>query len=185
VRNSEYLNVNAAMRSSFGDELRQRTLQCDGSVSFNNCVRNSEECYGGDDQMQLKTLLQPNFTLKLFPRVLPLTLASHTQFISYDGHKEVTALSTKRSRDGSVDVPPGWTAGFDSRQGQENFLYSRDSPVGVATGYGLDDRGVEIRVPVETRIFSPPNRPDWLWGPPTSYVMGTGGSFLGGKAAGA
>jgi hypothetical protein len=31
---------------------------------------------------------------------------------------------------------------------------SRDSLVGIATGYGLDDRGVGIRVPVESRIFS-------------------------------
>jgi hypothetical protein len=30
---------------------------------------------------------------------------------------------------------------------------SRDSSVGVATGYGLDDRGVGVRVPVGSRIF--------------------------------
>jgi hypothetical protein len=29
--------------------------------------------------------------------------------------------------------------------------WSRDSAVGVATGYGLDDRGVGVRVPVGTR----------------------------------
>jgi hypothetical protein len=34
-----------------------------------------------------------------------------------------------------------------------------------ATGYGLDDRGVGVRVPVGSRIFSPPGRPDRLWGP--------------------
>jgi hypothetical protein len=27
------------------------------------------------------------------------------------------------------------------------------------------------------RFFSPPQLPDWLWGPPTSYPKGTGGSF--------
>jgi hypothetical protein len=31
---------------------------------------------------------------------------------------------------------------------------SRDSSVGIATGYGLDDRGVGVRVPVGSRIFS-------------------------------
>jgi hypothetical protein len=31
---------------------------------------------------------------------------------------------------------------------------SRDSAVGVATGYGLDDRGIRVRVPVGSRIFS-------------------------------
>jgi hypothetical protein len=31
---------------------------------------------------------------------------------------------------------------------------SQDSVVGIATGYGLDDKGVGIRVPVESRVFS-------------------------------
>jgi hypothetical protein len=38
----------------------------------------------------------------------------------------------------------------------------RDSVVGIATGYGLDDQGVRVRVPVGSRIFSSPDRPDWL-----------------------
>jgi hypothetical protein len=46
---------------------------------------------------------------------------------------------------------------------------SRDSSVGIATGYGLDDRGVGVRVPVGSKIFTSPYRPD-----PTSYKMGTG-----------
>jgi hypothetical protein len=49
---------------------------------------------------------------------------------------------------------------------------SRNSSVGIATGYGLDDQeeGAGVRVPVQTG--SGVN--------PTSYKMGTGG-----KAAGA
>jgi hypothetical protein len=43
---------------------------------------------------------------------------------------------------------------------------SRDNSVGIATGYGLDDRGVGVRVPVGSRIFSSPRRSDLLWGPP-------------------
>jgi hypothetical protein len=39
---------------------------------------------------------------------------------------------------------------------------SRDSAVGIATSYGLDDREVRVRVPVGSRISSSPNRPDWL-----------------------
>jgi hypothetical protein len=39
---------------------------------------------------------------------------------------------------------------------------SRDSVVGIATGYGLDDRGVGVRVLVGSRIFSSPRRPDLL-----------------------
>jgi hypothetical protein len=52
---------------------------------------------------------------------------------------------------------------------------SRDSVVGIATDYGLDDRGVGVRVPVGSRIFSSPPRPDRLWGPtqpPIKWVPG-------------
>jgi hypothetical protein len=42
-----------------------------------------------------------------------------------------------------------------------------DSAVSIATGYGLDDRGVGIRVPVGTKIFPSPYRPDRLWGLPS------------------
>jgi hypothetical protein len=34
------------------------------------------------------------------------------------------------------------------------FVAGRDSVLGVATGYGLDDREVGVRVPVGTNIFS-------------------------------
>jgi hypothetical protein len=33
-------------------------------------------------------------------------------------------------------------------------LGSQDGVVDISTGYGLDYRGVEVRVPVESRIFS-------------------------------
>jgi hypothetical protein len=42
------------------------------------------------------------------------------------------------------------------------YEWSRDSVVGIATSYGLDDRGVGVRVPVGSRIFSFPDRPDRL-----------------------
>jgi hypothetical protein len=44
---------------------------------------------------------------------------------------------------------------------------SRDSVVGIATGYGLDNRGVGVRVSVGSIIFYSPRRPDRLWGPPS------------------
>jgi hypothetical protein len=49
---------------------------------------------------------------------------------------------------------------------------SRDSSVGIATGYELEDREVGVRVPVGSRIFSSP-----LLGSgthPGSYSMSTG-----------
>jgi hypothetical protein len=56
---------------------------------------------------------------------------------------------------------------------------SGDSVVGIATGYGLDDRGVGVRVPVGSRIFTSRSRPNWLWGS-TYYSMGTGDKAAGG-----
>jgi hypothetical protein len=51
------------------------------------------------------------------------------------------------------------------------------SVVGIATGYGLDYRGVRVRVPVRPRIY-------FSWVHPTSYQMGNGGCFIWGKVAG-
>jgi hypothetical protein len=60
---------------------------------------------------------------------------------------------------------------------------SRDSSVGIATGYGLDDREFGVRVPVGSRIFSCSRRPDRALGstqPPIQWVPGALSS--GGKA---
>jgi hypothetical protein len=46
-----------------------------------------------------------------------------------------------------------------------NYM-SKDSVVGIATGYRLDDRGVGVRVPVVSRIFSSQRCADRLRGPP-------------------
>jgi hypothetical protein len=46
---------------------------------------------------------------------------------------------------------------------------SRDSSVGIGTGYGLDGLGVGVRVLVRARIFSSPRRPDRLWGLSNGY----------------
>jgi hypothetical protein len=61
---------------------------------------------------------------------------------------------------------------------------SRDSSVGIATGYGLDDRGAGVRVPVESRIFLLHVVQTGSGVHPASCPMGTGGSFPGGKTAG-
>jgi hypothetical protein len=45
-------------------------------------------------------------------------------------------------------------------------IRSRDSAVGIATGYGVDDRGIGVRSPVGSRIFSSPRRSDRLLGTP-------------------
>jgi hypothetical protein len=61
---------------------------------------------------------------------------------------------------------------------------SQDGAVGIAIGYRLDGQGVGVRVPVGARIFTSPCRPDRLWVHPTSYPMGTKGSFPGVKRPG-
>jgi hypothetical protein len=63
-------------------------------------------------------------------------------------------------------------------------IKSRDSAVGIATGCGLDDLGIEIRVPVGSRIFCSPLRPYRLWSPHNLLYNGYRGT-PGGKAAGA
>jgi hypothetical protein len=55
---------------------------------------------------------------------------------------------------------------------------SRDSSVGIALGYGLDDRGSRDRFPVGAGNFSLHHRVQNGSGAhPASYPMGTRGSF--------
>jgi hypothetical protein len=54
---------------------------------------------------------------------------------------------------------------------------SSDSAVGIALGYGLDDRGSRVRFPAGAGNGS--------GALPASYPLGTRVSFLGRKAAGA
>jgi hypothetical protein len=67
-----------------------------------------------------------------------------------------------------------------------NQLKSRDSSVGIALGYGLDDRGSGVRFPAGDGNFSLHHRVQNGSGThPASYPMDTRGSFSGDKAAGA
>jgi hypothetical protein len=62
---------------------------------------------------------------------------------------------------------------------------SRDSSVGIALGYGLDDRGSRVRFPEGAGNFFLHYRVQNGSGAHlASYPMGTRGSFPGGKAAG-
>jgi hypothetical protein len=82
---------------------------------------------------------------------------------------------------------------YDTGFGLDDWIYctlcihngSRDSVVGIATGYGLDGRGVGVRVPVRSRIFLLHVVQTDSEIHPTSYLLGTGGAFPGAKAAGA
>jgi hypothetical protein len=69
----------------------------------------------------------------------------------------------------------------------KSYSKSRDnSSVGIAMGYGLDDRGSRVRFPTGAGNFSLHYRVQNGSGAhPASYPMGTKDSFSGGKAAGA
>jgi hypothetical protein len=55
----------------------------------------------------------------------------------------------------------------------------RDSSVGIALGYGLDDRGSRVRFPAGAGNFSLHHRvPNGSGAHPTSYPMDIRGSFL-------
>jgi hypothetical protein len=61
-----------------------------------------------------------------------------------------------------------------------------DSSVGIALGYGLDDRGSRVRFPAGDGNFSLHHRVQKCSGAhPASYQTATGGTFPGVKAAGA
>jgi hypothetical protein len=65
------------------------------------------------------------------------------------------------------------------------YIIIEGSAVGIATGYGLDDRGVGVWVPVWSRILFSLRRPGRLWRPPNLLSSGYRGLFLRGKASGA
>jgi hypothetical protein len=52
---------------------------------------------------------------------------------------------------------------------------SRDSAVGIATGWGLDDRGVGVRVPIGDRFFPFYVVQTGSWAQTASYPIGTAG----------
>jgi hypothetical protein len=64
------------------------------------------------------------------------------------------------------------------------FEYSRNSAVGIATSYELDNQGVRVRGPVGQEFSLLHVVQTDSGAHPASYPMSTGGFFPGGKAAG-
>jgi hypothetical protein len=76
-----------------------------------------------------------------------------------------------------------WRLNFSKRT---RDVKSRDSSVGIALGYGLDDRGSRVRFPAGAGNFSLHYHVQNGSGAhPTFYPVGTRDSFFGGKATGA
>jgi hypothetical protein len=47
------------------------------------------------------------------------------------------------------------------------YSKNSDSSVGIALGYGLDDRGSRVRFPAGLEFFTSPPHPERFWGPPS------------------
>jgi hypothetical protein len=58
------------------------------------------------------------------------------------------------------------------------------SSVSIPNGYALDDPKAKVLVPVESRIFTSPQRPERLWDPLSLLSYSIGGSFPGVKLPG-
>jgi hypothetical protein len=58
------------------------------------------------------------------------------------------------------------------------------SALSIATGYGLDGKGVGVRFPIGARFLFSLHRPDLFWSSPSLLSNGYQGSFLGFKAVG-
>jgi hypothetical protein len=85
----------------------------------------------------------------------------------YETFKLITAFTRGRTLS---QINPDHNSSFISLKSvsilSSHLRWSQESVVGIATGYGLDDTGVGVRVRGGSRIFSSPNRPDRLSGPP-------------------
>jgi hypothetical protein len=69
---------------------------------------------------------------------------------------------------------------------QQSVIKSRDSSVGIALDYGLDNEGSRVRFPAGAGNISLHYRfRNGSGAHPAFYPMGTGALSLGGKAAGA
>jgi hypothetical protein len=86
----------------------------------------------------------------------------HTSHVYHQVVPPLVSLQTHRNWHG-VDITLLFTP---------VYIWSRDSIVGIATGYGLDEQGVAVQAPVGSRIFSTPRCPDRLWGPPNLLYNG-------------
>jgi hypothetical protein len=71
------------------------------------------------------------------------------------------------------------------REVPSSYVSSRDSVVGIVTSYELDDRGIGVRVPVGSRIFSSLSHRDRRRGPHIFLSSGYRGLSRESKPAGA
>jgi hypothetical protein len=85
--------------------------------------------------------------------------------------------------------PRGWETRFRNKTPRRHIFVShqsyrsRDSAVGIMTDHRLDDRSVGVRVPVGSRIFPSPRRPDRLCPAPSLLSNGYWRNFPSGQSS--
>jgi hypothetical protein len=88
------------------------------------------------------------------------------------------SLSTGRLVTGPHATLPELSLGTDVGFYTDISIAEPGSSVSIVSGYGLDDRAIEVRCPTETKgFFLQPLCPDRLWGPPSLLYNGYRGSF--------
>jgi hypothetical protein len=74
-----------------------------------------------------------------------------------------------------LHITPTWL--LETSVSHEAQIMSRDSSVGIATGCGMEDRGVGVRDMVGSRMLPSPCRPHRLWDPSNPISNGYGGAL--------
>jgi hypothetical protein len=123
-------------------------------------TKSSSRCNRTGDWLRSTFPLRREY-LSPFPEIKPRFL--HLQGRSINGQERGSPEPRHPHNKWDFSAwPRGWVRRFHNKTVQHIFvsyhiLYkSRDRAVGIATVYGLDDRGVGLRVPVGSRIFSSP-----------------------------
>jgi hypothetical protein len=111
----------------------------------------------------------------------PLQLsAPHSQKILPTDQPKTNIFTTNATVEKYSKYPNLWATDINTL-----IPKSRDSSVGIVTGYGLDDRGFRVPFPARDGNFSLHHRlQNGSEAHPASYLIGISSSFPGGKAAG-
>jgi hypothetical protein len=97
------------------------------------------------------------------------------------GYKYITILVPKSRMRGAIPPLPNTSSHRGTLLSNAyGCMGSRDRSVGIALGYGLNDRGSRVRSPAGN--FSLHRVQNGSGAHPASYLTGTRGSFLGGEA---
>jgi hypothetical protein len=119
-----------------------------------------------------------------YPSLTPPGTESRTKTMTY--LYQVTQPPEPRVGNRNLPVTKQERSSFRYCSAHQVLTKSRDSSVGIALGYGMNDRGSRVQFPAGAGNFSLHHRVQNGSGAhPASYTMGTRVSYRGGKAAGA